>query len=167
MQVEKRAHSYIQNNHAIERQTSKRFISYTKTCRHANDFLEPVKWPDALVSPIVPVLKPGRPNEIALTQEKQTKQFWDQDTMPTVDDLLVRLNGAKFFWKLDLKACYTQLLLDEESRYITVFCTNKWIFQYKRLNFGINEASEIIQKAIEQVHTLRSRRQFLWNIENK
>lgn len=44
-----------------------------------------------------------------------------------------------------------QIPLAEKSRYITAFCTHMGLFQYKRLNFGINAASEIFQKTIEQV----------------
>ena len=34
---------------------------------------------------------------------------------------------------------------------MTDFCTHLGIFQYKRLNFGINTAAEIFQKAVEKV----------------
>ena len=70
---------------------------------------------------------------------------------PTVEDLAVRLNGATFISKFDLRSGYNQLVLSEKSKYITAFCTHLGIFQYKRLNFGINAASEIFQKTIEQV----------------
>ena len=50
-----------------------------------------------------------------------------------------RLNGAR----LPPAAAYHQLELDEESRQITTFTTHKGLFQYKRLNFGTNSASEI------------------------
>jgi hypothetical protein len=71
--------------------------------------------------------------------------------MPTIDDLIVKLNGASVISKLDLKSGYNQIKIDEESRHITAFCTHLGIFQYKRLNFGINASSELFQKAIEHV----------------
>ena len=70
--------------------------------------------------------------------------------MPTLDDLILDLNGAQIFSKLDLKAGYHQLELDEESRQIT-FSTHVGIHRYKRLFFGINCASEIFQNTISQV----------------
>ena len=43
---------------------------------------------------------------------------------------------------IDLRLGYHQLVLAEESRYITTFS------RYKRLNFGISSASEVFQNAI-------------------
>ena len=67
---------------------------------------------------------------------------------PTVDNLVHKLNGATIFSKLDLRAGYHQLLLDEESRYITTFETHKGLRRYCTLNFGTCSASEGFQKVI-------------------
>ena len=40
-----------------------------------------------------------------------------------MDDLVLKLDDGKIFSKLDLRAGYQQLLLDEDSRYITAFET--------------------------------------------
>ena len=45
---------------------------------------------------------------------------------------------------------YHQLVLHEESRYVTTFTTHVGLRRYKRLMFGINAASEIFQNAIYQ-----------------
>ncbi|CAF1076837.1 unnamed protein product, partial [Brachionus calyciflorus] len=118
------------------------------------DIIEPVKGPTPWVSPIVPVPKPDRPNEVRIctdAREMNKAILRTSHSFPTVEDLAVKLNGAKFISKFDLKSGYMQLLLAEKSRYITAFCTHMGIFQYKRLNFGINAASEIFQRVIEQV----------------
>ena len=60
------------------------------------------------------------------------------------------MHGAKVFAKIDLKEAYTQLMLDEESRKMTNFHTDEGIFRYKRLIYGINNAFEIFQRAMEQ-----------------
>ena len=39
----------------------------------------------------------------------------------TVDDLIFKLKGAKYFTKLDLNSAFHQLELHEYSRYITAF----------------------------------------------
>ena len=39
--------------------------------------------------------------------------------MPTVDEIMVQLNGAKFFSKIDLSQAYHQLELHKDSRIIT------------------------------------------------
>ncbi|XP_047494982.1 uncharacterized protein LOC125043072 [Penaeus chinensis] len=48
---------------------------------------------------------------------------------------------------------YHQYELDGRSRYITTFSTNKSIYRYKRLMFGINSASEIFQNAVDEMLT--------------
>ena len=65
--------------------------------------------------------------------------------IPTVNDISVELNGAKYFTKLDLSQAYHQLVLDEQSRYITTFSTHIGLFRYKRLNYGTNASAEIFQ----------------------
>ena len=69
---------------------------------------------------------------------------------PTIDDIITELNGAQLFSKIDLNNGYHQLVLHEESRYITTFTTHVGLRRYKRLMFGINAASEIFQNAIYQ-----------------
>ena len=69
----------------------------------ANDVIEPVTGPTPWVSPIVSVPKEGRPNEIRIctdAREANKAIMRSRHTMPTVDDLLVRLNGVIFFSKL-------------------------------------------------------------------
>jgi hypothetical protein len=53
--------------------------------------------------------------------------------MPTTDELIHKLNGAKVFSKPDLRHRYHQILLAPESRYITTFRTHKGLHRYVRL----------------------------------
>ena len=69
---------------------------------------------------------------------------------PTLDDVISELNGAQVFSKLDLNNGYHQLILHQDSRFITTFTTHMGLRRYKRLSFGINAASEIFQNAIYQ-----------------
>ena len=69
---------------------------------------------------------------------------------PTIDDLIHVLNGAKVFSKLDLRSGYHQLMLAEESRYITTFATHKGLRRYGKPNFGACSASEIFQHIIHE-----------------
>ena len=70
---------------------------------------------------------------------------------PTFEEVISDLGKSRVFPKLDLSNAYHQLELDEESRSITTFSTHLGLKRYKRLNFGINCASEIFQEAIRQV----------------
>jgi hypothetical protein len=80
--------------------------------------------------------------------------------VPTVDELISDINGSSVFSKLDLNQGYHQLLLGEDRRHITTFSTHMGLFRYKRLNFGINCASEIFQDAV------RSRLKGIPNVTN-
>ena len=70
---------------------------------------------------------------------------------PTVDDLMIKLKGAKVFTKLDLTSAFYQLELTPESRMITAFQTDTRIKRFKRLIFGANSASEELQHALRSI----------------
>ena len=117
------------------------------------DLIEPVEGPTRWISPIVPVPKKDS-EEIRICSDARyvNKAIMRQrHVMPTIDDLIVKLNGAKVISKLDLKSGYNQIRIEKASRHITAFCTHMGTYQYKRLNFGINASAELFQKAVEQV----------------
>lgn len=75
----------------------------------------------------------------------------ERHPLPTIEDVRHRLRGAKFFSKIDIKEAFYQLELDEESRPLTTFITQKGLYRYKRLMFGFSCAPEKFQKTIEQL----------------
>ena len=106
------------------------------------------------VSPIVVAPKPKSPNEVRICVDMREPNRAIKRTryiIPTVDDIIVDLNGAKVFSKLDLVKGYNQLVLAESSRNITCFTTHAGLFRYKRLCFGINSAAEIFQNTLRNV----------------
>ena len=117
------------------------------------DIIEKVDGPTPWISPVIAVPK-KTPGEIRLcvdmrlpnTAIKRTRHY-----MPSLDDILMQLNGAKVFSKLDLNQGYHQLELDEESRNITTFSTHVGLRRYKRLNFGVASAAEVFQNHIAEV----------------
>ena len=68
--------------------------------------------------------------------------------MPTLDEVVHDLNGAKVFSKLDLNQGYHQLVLHPDSRHITTFSTHLGLYRYKHLRFGVNAAVEKFQDVI-------------------
>ena len=68
---------------------------------------------------------------------------------PTVDDLIFKSKGAKYFIKLDLNSAFHQLELHEDHPYITAFQTEDRIKIFKRLIFGLNSASEQLQHYLQ------------------
>lgn len=71
--------------------------------------------------------------------------------IPTVEEVISDIGGAKFFSKIDLNAAYHQILLAPESRDITTFSTHVGNFRYKRLMFGVSSASEEFNHKITQL----------------
>ena len=70
--------------------------------------------------------------------------------IPTVKDIALELNGAKYFSKLDLAQAYHQLELAPGSRPITTLTTPFGLYRYKRPNYGTNSSAEIFQHALQQ-----------------
>lgn len=108
---------------------------------------EPTPW----VSPLVIVPKT---NDIRICVDMRAPNRAIQRTrhhVPTFDEVISELCKSSVFSKIDLSSGYHQLLLDEQSRSITTFATHCGLKRYKRLNFGINCASELFQEAIRQV----------------
>ncbi|KAK9752634.1 Reverse transcriptase (RNA-dependent DNA polymerase) [Popillia japonica] len=118
-----------------------------------NDIIELVTTPTPWLSPIVVVPKPNNTNAIRMCVDMRCANMAIKRVRhltPTIDDIIVTLNGSKFFSKLDLDG-YHQLVLDKQSRGITSFSTHVGTYRYKKLNFGINAAAEIFQDTVRQV----------------
>ena len=118
-----------------------------------NDLIEPVvnkstEW----VSGVVIVPKPKNPDEIRVCGDyRRVNEAIKREhhPMPTIEELTDDMSNAAHFSRLDLRSGYHQIVLNEESRGITTFTTHKGLFQWKRLPFGINSASEVFQNAIQ------------------
>ncbi|VDI68014.1 Hypothetical predicted protein [Mytilus galloprovincialis] len=91
------------------------------------DIIEKVDGPTPWVSPIVVAPKPKNKNEIRLCvdmREPNKAILRSRHITPTLDDMILDLNGSKVFSKMDLRSGYHQLELNEESRNITTFTTH-------------------------------------------
>ena len=67
----------------------------------------------------------------------------DTYPLPRIDDLFASLAGGMAFTKLDLAHAYQQILLDEGSKKFVVINTQKGLFRYNRLPFGVASAPAI------------------------
>ena len=72
--------------------------------------------------------------------------------IPTIESLLARLEGCKYFSILDLRSGYHHIGLTEESKPLTAFTTHSGKFQWNVLPFcigiGVQTFSFVINKAI-------------------
>jgi hypothetical protein len=111
--------------------------------------IDKVDGPTPWVSPIVVAPKPKNPFEIRLCVdmiEPNKVNLRSRHITPTLDDMMLDLNGSKVFSKMDLGNGYHQLELSEDSRNITTFTTHVALRRYTRLSFGVSSAAEIFQK---------------------
>ena len=118
------------------------------------DIIEKVEGvPTPWVSPIVVTPKKNTDKiRVCVDMREPNKAIMrERHQMPTVDELINDLNGAKIFSKVDLRSGYHQLELDKNSRSITTFSTHVGLFRYKRLKFGVCSASEVFQKEIRTI----------------
>ena len=111
--------------------------------------IEEAKGPTPWINPVVLVPKSSGSVRLCVDMREANKAIErERHIMPTLDEVIHDLNGAKVFSKLDLNHGYHQLVLHPDSRYITCFSTHKGNYVYKRLNFGINAAAEKFQNVI-------------------
>ena len=106
------------------------------------------------MSSVVTPLKPKDPTKVRICivmRKANTTILCTRHVMPTVEDVITDLNGAKVMSKLDLSHAYHQLMLSEGSRPITTFSANGQLFRFKRLFVGICSAAEIFHRTIAQV----------------
>ena len=111
--------------------------------------VEDVKGPTPWISPLVVVPKPNGNVRLCVDMRRVNEAILrERHSNLTVDDVIHALNGATMFSKLDLRSGYHQILLHDDSRYITAFSTHSGVKQFRRLNFGTNTASETFQPVI-------------------
>ena len=104
-------------------------------------------------APIVPVVKQDGSIRICGDYKLTVNQAAQIDVypLPLVDDLFASLAGGKTFTKLDLAHAYQQLQLDEASRCYVTINTQKGLFRYTRLRFGVASAPAIFQRTMETI----------------
>ena len=75
----------------------------------------------------------------------------DSYPLPIIDELYAKLSGGSYFTKLDLSNAYQQLVLEDGSQKFTIINTEKGLYCYTRMPFGISAAPSIFQRTIETV----------------
>ena len=108
----------------------------------------PTDWVNSMV-----VVKKDKGIRICLDPGDLNKAVRREHTqLPSPDEALAHLTGAKVFSKVDLKNGYWQVPLTESSSYLTTFNTPVGRYRYTRLPFGLNSANEVFQKRVSQAY---------------
>ena len=114
--------------------------------------IEEVTEPTACVSPMVPVPKKNGSVRICvdltrLNRSVQREQF----QLPTADQLIASLHGAKYFFTLDAASAFSQIPLSEDCSSLTTFISPFGRYHFKRLPFGITSGPEVFHRAMQHI----------------
>ena len=106
----------------------------------------PTEW----ISSMVVVAKPNKIRICLDPKDLNKAVLRPKYQMPTLEEILPKLNGAKVFTTLDAKDGFHQIGLDEESSKLTTFWTPFGRYRYLRLPFGISVAPEEFECKLQE-----------------
>lgn len=116
------------------------------------DIIEHKTGPTSWVSPLVVVGKANGEPRLCLDLRRVNEAVLrEHHPMPVVEDYMARLGRGTIWSKLDIREAFLQIELAEESRDVTTFMTNRGLFRFKRLPFGLVTAPELFQKAMDEM----------------
>ena len=109
---------------------------------------EPTDWVNSLVC----VTKPNGSLSQCLDPKDLNKAIKrPHHHTPTIDEILPKLNGAKYFSIVDATSGYWNIKLDHQSFLYTTFNSPHGRYRFLRLPFGLICAQDTFQKKVDEV----------------
>ncbi|XP_014665892.1 PREDICTED: uncharacterized protein K02A2.6-like [Priapulus caudatus] len=113
------------------------------------DIIAKVERPTVWVNSIVGVTKPDGTLRICLDPKDLNEAIKrPHHYTPTLEEILPKLAGARWFFILDATKAYHSVSLDDESSYLTTFNTVYGRYRYRRC-FGLKDAQDVFQPQID------------------
>lgn len=117
----------------------------------ARGILEPVQKPTSWVSQMAVVEKKNGAVRICIDPQPLNKALRREHyKLPTLDDVLPKLQRSCIFSKLDVREAFYHVKLDEKSAELTTMITPFGRYKWKRLPFGLCVSSEIFQRHLNE-----------------
>ena len=102
--------------------------------------------------PIVCVKKPDDSIRICVdSQAINSITVDDKYPMANIEDLLMKVSKSRYITCVDCSAGYNQIPMAESSKEYTGFVTNRGLFQWKVMCFGLKNASSTYQRVMNQI----------------
>ena len=109
-------------------------------------------------SPVVVVKKKDNTNRVCVDYRRLNKcNVFDPEPMPTAEHLFQKLNGDKYFTRIDLSNCkgYWQISISEKDIPKTAFVTPDKSYEFMKMAFGmINSAATLKRATTKLLHGL-------------
>lgn len=104
------------------------------------------------ISSMIPVVKANGKLRLVVDLRGPNKAIVRESyRMPTIEQVTSRLAGCEFFSTIDLTNAFYHVPLDENSKYLTTFWTGEKYYQFNRLPFGLVNAPDIFQRALQDL----------------
>nr|GBM06712.1 Retrovirus-related Pol polyprotein from transposon 17.6 [Araneus ventricosus] len=88
---------------------------------------------------------------VADLRKLNSKTIPDNSPLPKIDEMIDQLSGAKFFSTMDLTSGFHQMSMHPDHMHYTGIATEFGLFEYKRLPFGLKNASASFQRLMRIV----------------
>ena len=104
-------------------------------------------------SPTVNVLKSNDKIRVCGDYSKTLNQYMDiaQYPLPTIEEIMGKINNVKYFSKIDLQTAFLQLPLDDESKKLTCVNTSEGLYIFNFLPFGTSCSPAIFQSFLCEI----------------
>ena len=115
-------------------------------------------------SPAVVVKKKDGSNRICVDYRKLNKlTVFDPEPMPTAEEVFQRLNGDKYFSKIDLSKGYWQIAIPEEDVSKTAFVTPDGSYEFLKMLFGMVNLAATLKRAMKKLLKGLRNVEFYWD----